>query len=311
MWLRVEIGLHRHRKVYALARALDCSRAEAVGMLTALWSYAAEQHPDGDITALDWLALGELFGVRGTDVPLIEALTATGWVDHVGPSACYLIHDWHDYQGRLIENMERERDRGRRRRGPSTENPQDIQPASTGRPPDVQEPSIGYVTERDETGRNGKPPSPPRVSGTSVTRTGGPHRMDAKAVQARSGEVLAYIQRSTLDTATLLRGHTEIIFAYWCAITNRRASVMLDKKRANRITARLRESGNNLVEALHVVDGLLKDDHLMARRPDSQRKYDGIETIFKDRATVERLSELGGYDSQPSHPFLDQLKMGV
>lgn len=91
-----------------------------------------------------------------------------------------------------------------------------------------------------------------------------------------------------------------LIFAYWSARTNHPAAIF-DPKRERTIVARLRESGGNVDEGLFVVKGLFKDHRLMGDNG-RDRKYDGIETIFRDRAMVERLAELGGYEGQ-HHPM--------
>ncbi len=89
----------------------------------------------------------------------------------------------------------------------------------------------------------------------------------------------------------LYAGMAEIIFAYWAARLHHPAA-LFDQKRERRLLARLRESGGDWGLLCYAVDGALTDDWLMGRDMHSPRKYDGIETIFRDRAQVERLAEL-------------------
>jgi len=83
----------------------------------------------------------------------------------------------------------------------------------------------------------------------------------------------------------------EVVFAYWAARLHHPAA-LYDRKRERRLMARLREAGGDWGQLCYAVDGALRDDWLMGRAMNSQRKYDGIETIFRDREQVERLAEL-------------------
>ncbi len=80
------------------------------------------------------------------------------------------------------------------------------------------------------------------------------------------------------------------VFVFWKKI-HKHNQAKLDKKRTERIRARLREgfTGEQLADAIR---GSLKDDFLMGRDKNANRKYDGIETILKSAAQVERLIEL-------------------
>lgn len=83
---------------------------------------------------------------------------------------------------------------------------------------------------------------------------------------------------------------TEVVFSYWAARLHH-PTALLDRKRERRVMARLRESGGDWGLLCFAVDGALLDDWLMGRDVHSPRRYDGIETIFRDRAQVERLAE--------------------
>lgn len=78
-----------------------------------------------------------------------------------------------------------------------------------------------------------------------------------------------------------------------------------DEKREARILARLTENKGDVGELLAVADGALKDPWIMGKDPKSPRPYTGIETLYRDRAQVERLAALAKYDPDgPPHPFL-------
>ena len=97
-----------------------------------------------------------------------------------------------------------------------------------------------------------------------------------------------------------------IIFTFWRDRLGKSERTWLDSKRLSRLVTRLRENSGNVSELLYAIDGALKDDRLMGRREDSDRKYDGIETVFRDRGQVERLVELSGWDGKSVHPLLGE-----
>lgn len=96
----------------------------------------------------------------------------------------------------------------------------------------------------------------------------------------------------------------QVVFSYWQSRMQKPRAI-LDAKRFHRLSSRLRENGGDVSELLHVVDGALRDEWLMGRDPRAGRKYDGIETIFRDREQVERLFELAPHKNH-EHPFLGQ-----
>lgn len=96
----------------------------------------------------------------------------------------------------------------------------------------------------------------------------------------------------------------QVVFAYWQDVMGTQRAVF-DTQRRARIVARLRESRGDLGELLYVVDGAERDDWTMGRSGRSATKYNGVETIFRDRAMVERLAGTQrGYQQQQVHPVL-------
>ncbi len=109
-------------------------------------------------------------------------------------------------------------------------------------------------------------------------------------------------RRMTIVEAFDLAAH--VIFTYWMAQTGRNGRTIFDKKRKARLVLRLRENSGNVAELLHCVDGAIRDDWIMGRRGDSTTKFDGIETIFRDRAQVERFVEAAHVQDITTHPFM-------
>jgi Meiotically up-regulated gene 113 len=114
------------------------------------------------------------------------------------------------------------------------------------------------------------------------------------AVRDRLASVSAEIMEGTrlrLRKADLRILQAELVFGYWVAKTGHEKSIF-DPKRERLLIKHLDANGGDVSEMLYTIDGSLKDDHLQGRKPDSDRKYDGIETIFRDRGQVERLAGL-------------------
>jgi hypothetical protein len=112
-------------------------------------------------------------------------------------------------------------------------------------------------------------------------------------------EVMALTQRHAA-AADLREQMVTFAFAYWQAKHNH-PDALQDTKREAVLRTRLKENHNDLSELLFAADGARKDRNLMGEN-ERGRKYDGIETIYRDRAQVERLATLGGYKRGIIHP---------
>ena len=127
-------------------------------------------------------------------------------------------------------------------------------------------------------------------------------------IQAHLAQVLADVQAGTqrrLRATEVLELKAEMAFTYWAARLSHNGT-RLDKKRLHRLMARLRENDGDIDELLYVVDGALCDLYLMGQNQ-SGTKYDGIETIFRDRGQVERLAMLAHYTPGKQHKMVAEL----
>lgn len=80
-----------------------------------------------------------------------------------------------------------------------------------------------------------------------------------------------------------------VVFAHWQETMDKHLS-KLDSKRKSRIRARLKDfTAEQLCKA---ITNAKLDDWIMGRDPKSPHPYDGIETILRDNAQVERLIAL-------------------
>lgn len=164
---------------------------------------------------------------------------------------------------------------------------------------------VACLETEAETEKEEIPPLPPKGGGSvslvSVKRNGHPLRY--QEVADRIAAVMAEVAtngRGALRAEEMAEIKAEMVFAYWAGILGHE-SAMLDVKRTRRLKDRLSENKGNVHELLFVVDGAKRSPHLMGQN-DRNEKYDGIETIFRDRAQVEKLSVLGGFKGGNEHP---------
>ncbi|MBX4769476.1 replication protein [Klebsiella oxytoca] len=81
------------------------------------------------------------------------------------------------------------------------------------------------------------------------------------------------------------------VFTHWQK-EHHHLSAKLDDKRRKRIKARLAE-GFTADELCRAISGAKGDSWLMGKNP-SKKRYDGIDTLLRDAAQVERLRDLSG-----------------
>ena len=112
-WIESHQSLLTHRKTLRLAALLKTDKYKIIGHLHALWWWALDNAPDGDLSALTAEEVAEAIGwpiKRAAE--LVNALHDSGYLD----SDPMRLHDWMDYAGRLIERRKAERKRQRERR---------------------------------------------------------------------------------------------------------------------------------------------------------------------------------------------------
>lgn len=96
------------------------------------------------------------------------------------------------------------------------------------------------------------------------------------------------------------------VFSYWAKRFGRPRAA-LDPKRAKLILQRLREADDQVSDLLYALDGARKDPWIMGTDPNSTKAYTGIETILRDRATVERHAERSPrFHAGLDHPMLER-----
>lgn len=154
-WIELHQTLREHKKMFACADTLNLSRIEMIGTLVSLWLWALDNAQDGSLEGVSDKTIA-----RVCDFPekkagkLMEALLKHGFVERDGDH--YIIHDWYDYAGKLMER--REKDRERKKKPPKKQ--QDFQGSSDGNPEEV--PGNSYATVPNRTVPH---PTQPNFSG--------------------------------------------------------------------------------------------------------------------------------------------------
>jgi len=89
---RISIGFTAHPKTIKLMRRCG---DRAVFCLLHLWSWVAQNKPDGDLAGMDDESIEIAAGWVGEPNEFILQLADLGWID--GESSAYVIHDWKEH----------------------------------------------------------------------------------------------------------------------------------------------------------------------------------------------------------------------
>jgi len=111
-WIESHQTLRHHPKIKKLSRKLGVSIPAAIGHLHCLWWWALDYADDGDLSRYDKedIADAAMWDVEDADT-FVEAMSDAGLLDNTGNG--YVLHDWDDYAGKLIERREANRERQR------------------------------------------------------------------------------------------------------------------------------------------------------------------------------------------------------
>ncbi len=82
-----------------------------------------------------------------------------------------------------------------------------------------------------------------------------------------------------------------LVFEFWRKTFSKSARFKLDQKRRKRIDSR-RSEGFTVDDLCKAILNAKNDNHLMGRNQNSTAVYDGLQTILRDAAQVERLIDL-------------------
>ena len=148
-WIESHQEVGRHPKTKKLARLLGVSLPAAVGHLHFLLWWALDFAQDGVLDKYDAEDIADAMQWEGDADALVEALLSSGYIDDTDDSL--VVHDWHDYAGKLLER--RAKDRARKRAATeASDSPQDFRRNSNGTDEEGEEtPSASFVTVPNST----------------------------------------------------------------------------------------------------------------------------------------------------------------
>lgn len=148
-WIESHQELARHRKTKRLARKLEISVPAAIGHLHIFWWWAMDYAQDGNLSKFDPddIADGALWEGKSD---FLEAMHFAEFVDFT--DGIYLIHDWYEYCGRLIERRAADALRKKNSRKKT-----DVLSMSSGHPTDGAQ--TAHVTEPNLTVPNQTKPN--------------------------------------------------------------------------------------------------------------------------------------------------------
>ena len=122
-WISVHQQIRDHRKTRNLFRALNINRAEAIGTLTLIWSWAVDNcNQEGELLSVTKEDIADAAYWRQDPDVLYNALVETGWIDELDGKI--YLHDWYEFNKPFYDYIARkERDKQRKRNASSTETP--------------------------------------------------------------------------------------------------------------------------------------------------------------------------------------------
>lgn len=134
-WIESHQSLVRHPKTKKFMRKLNITTPIAIGHLHMFWWWAMDFAEDGNITQFDEYDISDACEWPGDAEKFLHALCDSGFIDRSEKG--FMIHDWYDYAGKLIEIRKKDAERKRNSRGKNKDSegsPQDIHGTSTGHP---------------------------------------------------------------------------------------------------------------------------------------------------------------------------------
>lgn len=89
--IRISVCFPAHTKTKKLKRILG---SDGVLSLITLWTYAAQNRPDGALTGMDLDDIAIASDWSGDEKEFIDALVKIGWVEKI--DGVYILHDWEE-----------------------------------------------------------------------------------------------------------------------------------------------------------------------------------------------------------------------
>lgn len=153
-WIELHEYVWNHPKTVMLSHLLGISKTYAVAHMAKLWTWCIRYAPDGRLhnnsVGIPSEILAESADYNGNAQNFVEALIKSGYVDQTDEGL--VIHDWHQYAGKIEALKAYDRERKRRQKERSRHSigiPQEIRgvPADSGINPN---PNPIYINNQQE-----------------------------------------------------------------------------------------------------------------------------------------------------------------
>lgn len=115
-WVQVYTNICEHPKTSNLVDALAITSKDiepemiAVGLLVGLWTWAAKNAYNGDLSGVSTRAISKACGWHKSPEKLVDALISCGWLDDD-----MKIHDWEEYAELYINRVDYQKEQNRKR----------------------------------------------------------------------------------------------------------------------------------------------------------------------------------------------------
>lgn len=140
-WIKVFQSVRDHRKILDASHDLKIPPAHMIGLLVSFWLWALDNAPSGSLANIRNHIIAAAAQWDGDPDAFVSAMARAGLLCST-PEGLE-INDWYEYTGKLIDQREAEKNRGRRRRAAAAAAADSVQETSDGRPADVQKKSDG------------------------------------------------------------------------------------------------------------------------------------------------------------------------
>lgn len=207
--LSIEQGFRENRKFKKFCRLMGSPLA--FGHMIALWEWASNHAPDGDLSKIDEPEIEDAAGYQAADGRCYAAMVDAGFIDE-GPDGARNIHAWMEpgRTGYALAAREKERARWRRAKGipeRQGENGAGNQQDSARNPEGIPEESHGTIRETSVvpassrfTVHGSDPPSASQGSDPDQTRPREDHvKADAAAQRANMADYAAKLEAAIGD----------------------------------------------------------------------------------------------------------------
>jgi hypothetical protein len=114
MWIQSDTSLGDHPKLWRMSNLLGVDTVACIGHLHLLWWWCVSYAPDGDLSDFTPEAIARACRWGGDPKQFLRGLKQSGFLDVDPDGNTVTVHDWNEYTGRRLAQMEEARRRARR-----------------------------------------------------------------------------------------------------------------------------------------------------------------------------------------------------